>query len=91
MIRNAPSPFVVCVRFCRNPANSGLERLHVGSLPTLRAFDNVELHGLTFLQALKTAGVDSGIVHEDIFAVLARNKAEAFRVIEPLHSTLFHT
>jgi len=30
-------------------------------------------------------------VHEDIFAVLARDKAEALRVIEPLHSTLFHT
>jgi hypothetical protein len=29
-------------------------------------------------------------VHEHIFAVLARNKAEALRVIEPLHSTLFH-
>jgi hypothetical protein len=29
-------------------------------------------------------------VHEDIFTVLARNKAEALRIIEPLHSTLFH-
>jgi hypothetical protein len=29
-------------------------------------------------------------MHEDIFAVLARNEAEAFRVIEPLHGTLFH-
>jgi hypothetical protein len=29
-------------------------------------------------------------VHKHIFAVLARNKAEALRVIEPLHSTLFH-
>jgi hypothetical protein len=29
-------------------------------------------------------------MHENIFAVLARNKAEALRVIEPLHSTLFH-
>ena len=29
-------------------------------------------------------------MHENIFAVLARNKAEALRVIEPLHITLFH-
>jgi hypothetical protein len=29
-------------------------------------------------------------VHEDVFAVLTRNEAEAFRVIKPLHSTLFH-
>jgi hypothetical protein len=29
-------------------------------------------------------------MHEDIFTVLARDEAEALRVIEPLHSTLFH-
>jgi hypothetical protein len=29
-------------------------------------------------------------VHEYVFAVLARDKAEALRVIEPLHGTLFH-
>jgi hypothetical protein len=29
-------------------------------------------------------------MHEDIFAVLTRDKAEALRVIEPLHGTLFH-
>jgi hypothetical protein len=29
-------------------------------------------------------------VHEDIFAILTRNEAEAFRVIKPLHSALFH-
>jgi len=29
-------------------------------------------------------------VHENIFAVLARDEAKALRVIEPLHSTLFH-
>jgi hypothetical protein len=29
-------------------------------------------------------------MHENIFAVLARNEAETLRVIEPLHGTLFH-
>jgi hypothetical protein len=29
-------------------------------------------------------------VHEDILAVLARDEPKAFRVIKPLHSTLFH-
>jgi hypothetical protein len=29
-------------------------------------------------------------VHEDIFAVLARDEPKAFRVIKPLHGTLFH-
>ena len=33
----------------------GLERLHVRGLPTLGPLHHVELHGLTFLQALKTA------------------------------------
>jgi hypothetical protein len=32
-----------------------LERLHVGSLPSLGALDYVELHGLAFLQTLETA------------------------------------
>jgi hypothetical protein len=29
-------------------------------------------------------------MHKNVFAVLARNKAETLRVIEPLHSALFH-
>ena len=68
----------------------GLQRLHVGSLPALGAFHYVELHSLAFLQALESAAVDRGVMHEDILAVLARDKAEALRVIEPLNSTLFH-
>ncbi len=68
----------------------GLQRLNVRSLPALGSLHDVELNGLTFLQALETTRVDCRVVHEDIFAVLARNEAEALRVIEPLHSTLFH-
>ena len=67
-----------------------LERLHVGSLPTLGSFYHVELHGLTFLQALEAAGADRRVMHKYIFAVLTRDEAEALRIIEPLHSTLFH-
>jgi len=50
----------------------GLERLHVGSLPSLGPFTHVELHGLTFLQALETAGADCRVMHKNVFAVLAR-------------------
>ena len=44
---------------CFEPDSAGilpirLERLYVGSLPALGALDHVELHGLTFLQALET-------------------------------------
>jgi hypothetical protein len=35
-----------------------LERLDVGSLPALRAFDDIELHRLTLLEALETARSD---------------------------------
>src|ERR1700678_179218 len=79
----------VFARFCRNPA-WWLERLHVCSLPSLGALDNVELHGLTFLQALETTRVDCRVMHEDVFTVLTRNKAKALRIVKPLHSTLFH-
>src|ERR1700728_4471958 len=81
-------PFDAC--WILPESGQGLERLHVGSLPALGPLHYVELHGLTFLQTLETARVDRRGVHEDIFAVLARDKAEALRVINPLHSTLFH-
>ena len=68
----------------------GLERLYVGSLPALGPLHYVELHGLTLLQTLETAGADRRVMHENIFAVLARNEAETLRVIEPLHCPLLH-
>ena len=46
-------PSCVFARFCRNPAFR-LERLHVGSLPSLGPLHHVELHSLTFLQTLET-------------------------------------
>src|SRR5579863_6133645 len=67
-----------------------LERLNVRSLPTLGPLHHVELHGLTFLQTLETTRVDCRVMHEHVFAVLTRDKAEALRVVKPLHSTLFH-
>jgi hypothetical protein len=70
---------------------SDLERLYVGSLPALGSLNDVELHGLTLLQTLESTGVDCRVMHEHVFAILARNEAEALRVIEPLHGTLFHT
>lgn len=80
----------------RNPEKSpllkfaGLECLHVFGLPTLGALGDVELHRLAFLQALETARLDSGEMHENVFAILAADKAVAFGVIEPLYCSLFH-
>src|SRR5215471_9018191 len=67
-----------------------LERLNVRSLPTLRPLNDVELNGLTFLQTLKAIGVNGGVVHEDIFTILARDEPEPFCVVKPLHCSLFH-
>ena len=85
-----PALSQILSRFCRNPADQSLQRLHVRSLPALWALHNIELNGLAFLEALESARVDCRVMHEDVFAVLARNKTKALRVIEPLHGTLFH-
>jgi hypothetical protein len=67
-----------------------LDSLDVLGLPALGAFDNVELNGLTFLQAAETAGLDGRVVNENVFAVLTADEAVALRVIEPLNCSLFH-
>jgi hypothetical protein len=52
-----------------------LDSLDVLSLPALRAFGHIELHGLPFLQAAKASCMNSGEMHEDILASLAADKA----------------
>src|SRR6516165_6382129 len=67
-----------------------LDALDVLCLPALRAFHNVELHLLTFLEAAEAAGLNGGEMHEDILAVLAADKAVALGVVKPLHCSCFH-
>ena len=67
-----------------------LGRTNVLSLPALGSFGHVELHGLTFLQASETAGLNGGEMNENVFARLAADKAIALGVIEPLYCSLFH-
>ena len=67
-----------------------LERLYVLSLQTLGALGHVELHGLAFLQALETARLDCGEMHENIFATLAANESVALGIVKPLYCSLFH-
>ena len=66
-----------------------LDGLNVLSLPALRAFGHLELHGLPFLQAAKAASLNSGKMHEDVLAILAADEAIAFGVVKPLHFSLF--
>ena len=49
----------------------------------LGAARNVELHGLTLLQAPETARLDRRGVHKNISATLLTDEAIAFGVVEP--------
>jgi|GraSoiStandDraft_9_1057307.scaffolds.fasta_scaffold243086_1 hypothetical protein len=76
---------IACLKFV------GLDCLHVFSLPALGSLGDVELHRLAFLQASEAAGLNGGKMHENVFAILAADKAVAFGVIEPLYCSLFHS
>lgn len=65
------------------------DRLYVFSLPALGALRNVELHGLTLLQALEAARLDRREVYKNIFAALTADETIALRVVEPLYCSLF--
>ena len=69
---------------------SGLDRLDVLGLPALRAFDNVELHLLTFLEAAESGCLDGGEVNEHILTVLAADESITLRVVKPLYCSCFH-
>jgi hypothetical protein len=59
-------------------------------LKALRPFRYLELHRLTLLQATKTVAPDRREMHENIFASLTAEKAEALGIVEPFPYSLFH-
>ena len=67
-----------------------LECSHVFRLPALWSLGDIELHRLALLEALKTSRLDSGEVHENVFATLTADKTVAFGIVEPLYCSLFH-
>ena len=70
--------------------SSGLDAADVLSLPALRAFDHVELHLLTFLQAAESGRLNRREMHEYILAVLAADETVAFGIVKPLYCSCFH-
>jgi len=64
--------------------------MHVLCLKAFWAFGDIELYGLAFLQAAETAALDGREMYENVFAILPADKAVAFRVVKPLHCSLFH-
>ena len=82
----------------KNPARGGafrqcfergpLQGNDVGSLRALRAGGDFEAHLRAFGQALEARTADRAEVDEDVIAAtVLRNKAEALRVVEPLHGS----
>ena len=74
-----------------------MERLgHLGDvlgLWSLGAVHDCELHLVALVQRAVTIGLNGGIVDEDVLATLMRDKAIAFRRIEPLDravNTIIH-
>lgn len=68
-----------------------LRSLNVGSLLAFRALRDFELYFLTFFESLEAVHLDCGKVRKQIFTAVVRgDKAEAFRIVEPLDCTCCH-
>ena len=60
----------------------------VARLEALRAFQQIELDGLTFIQRAVAVLLDGREMHEHILAGGALDESVSLRPVEPLHSTL---
>src|SRR5450830_15248 len=68
-----------------------LRSLDVGSLLAFRALRDFELNFLTFFKGLEAVHLNCREVCKQIFtAVVRSDKAEAFRIVEPLDCTCCH-
>ena len=68
----------------------GLDCLNVLSLPAFWTLGDIELNGLSFLQAAESARLNRGEMYEDILSSLTADEAVAFGVVKPLNCSLFH-
>jgi len=60
----------------------------VTRLKAFRAFEQIELDGLAFIQRAVSVLLDGGEMYEDILARGALDEPVSLRPVEPLHSTL---
>jgi hypothetical protein len=56
-------------------------------LEPFRAFQQIKLHGLTFVERAVAVLLDGGEVHEYIFSRGALDESISLRPVEPLHCT----
>src|SRR4029077_1069986 len=59
--------------------------LYIGSLRTFRPLHNFKLDSLSFLQSTVAVANDSGIMNENVRAIVAPDEAVTLRVIEPFY------
>src|SRR5712692_986704 len=81
----SPGPAFRC-----DPTGSG-DLADVLRLQALRTLGDIELDGVTLGETAETVRLDRREVDEHIRTRLLRDKAEALRVVEPLHLSLCHT
>jgi hypothetical protein len=67
-----------------------LQELNVFGLQTFGSFGHVELHGRAFLKALEAGRLNRRKMYEYVVSAGAAQKAVPFRIIKPLHCSLFH-
>src|SRR5215470_16491521 len=82
MREGAPDPIRSPFRYQR-PID--LDLLDVSGLRPLLPLNDLELDLVPFSERLEARAVDRAEVHEHIGTTLARDEAEALRVVEPLH------
>jgi hypothetical protein len=66
-----------------------LELLDALSLEAFGAFSDGKLHRFAFVERTVSFGLDGGVMDENIISGSALDKTITFRVVEPLHYTLF--
>src|SRR5205814_6012112 len=83
-------PIQPLLKTSKPKTRNSLQRGHVLCLPALGSLDDIELHGLAFLQAAKAFILNGGVVHEHVLAILPADETVSLGVVEPLHCSLFH-
>jgi hypothetical protein len=69
--------------------NLSLKLYNILSLISFRTFGNVEFNVIAFIQRFEAAGLNCGMVHENIIPRIAPDKSVAFFIVKPLNYALF--
>src|SRR5579859_2590630 len=71
--------------------NDNLDCGNVLGLPALWSLHQVELNGLTLLQAPEARSLNRRVVNENVFTILTADEPISLGVVEPFHCSLFHS